>query len=293
MVDINHLSTPIEYAKLASIEYGHTNLISSGLNNTFEKICERSKRFGNIMSYRFNTWKISLYKNKEKNEHIVVFRGTHPTSIGNWLQDFLYFLKFDKNVRKWMNRKMDEFTRIIGMNVNTFVGHSAGGYLATVIKKDWKVYRVTFNGLKCKKKDLNFNLRLHGDFVSKRPLSNKHNYISVSNGNSSGHALKGFIDSLDTYDWNNYYPDRFSERYLFSNIKFNFDPENQFKTSDDEDNIDSDLKEEKEKFNRYQTYEKQQKFTPEQANVVAGTGIAGVSYMTTCKNIANKLKKQE
>jgi len=235
MVNINHLSTPFEYAKLASIEYGGQSLISSGLNGRFEKICERSESFSCLNGCRFNTWKVALYRNIEKNEYIVVFRGTHPTSVGNWLQDFLYFLRWDKNVKKWMNKKMDEFTRLIGANINTFVGHSAGGYLATVIKKDWEVYRVTFNGLKCKKKDLNLNLRLRGDFVSKRPLSNRHNYKRVGDGNQSGHKLKAFLRTFEKneIDWNNIYPSRFDERSWFSNM------DNDTSESDDESDDES------------------------------------------------------
>jgi len=279
MLNINHLSTPIEYAKLASIEYGHSNLGSSCLNIQFEKICERSKQFGNLAGCRFNTWKVALYRNIEKNEYIVVFRGTHPTSVGNWLQDFFYFLRFDKNVKKWMNKKMDEFTRMIGSNINTFVGHSAGGYLATVIKEDWQVYRVTFNGLKCKKKDLNLNLRLRGDFVSKRPLSNRHNYKSVGNGDQSGHALKGFLRTFqrNEIDWNNIYPDRFSERSWFNNM------DDEMSESDNESNENS---------NNYETDESNDKSDKNSNNNETEEGATATATAIAFKTIKTEAKKK-
>lgn len=285
MLDINHLSKPIEYAKLASIEYGHHNLISSGLSGKFEKICERSKRFGKLLGCRFNTWKIALYRNIEKNENIVIFRGTHPTSIGNWLQDLKYFLKFDKNVKKWMNKKMDEFVRMVGANINTFVGHSAGGYLATVIKEDWQVYRVTFNGLKCKKKDLNLNLRLRSDFVSKRPLSNRHNYKKISSGNQSGHALKGFLKTFERneIDWNNIYPDRFNERSWFNNM------DDETSESDDESDENSNNNNENSKKNKTdKSNENSNNNKTEEGATAAASGIA----FETIKKEAKKKGKE-
>ena len=290
MLDINHLSKPIEYAKLASIEYGYHNLISSGLSGKFEKICERSKRFDRLFGCRFNTWKIALYKNIEKNEYIVVFRGTHPTSIGNWLQDLKYFLKFDKNVKKWMNKKMDEFVRMVGANINTFVGHSAGGYLATVIKEDWQVYRVTFNGLKCKKKDLNLNLRLRGDFVYKRPLSNRHNYKSVGNGNQSGHALKGFLKTFErnNIDWNNIYPDRFDERSWFNNM------DDETSESDDESDENSNNNETDE--SNDESNENSNNNKTEDGATAAASAIAFETIKTEAKKkgkeAANKIAKK-
>ena len=216
MINITHLSKPLEYAKLANIEYGWANLDDYGMQDKFKKIDEKSKKFDRIVG-AFNTWKVSLYRNKDTDEYIVIFRGTNfkSKSISNWVQNLRFFLKKDKKVLDFMNESVDGFRDKIGKDINTFVGHSAGGYLATYVKKDWKCYRVTFNGLHCLKKPLNQNIRTHGDIVSsKYVLSIKSNYVTIGGYDPKGHSLDVVMTYLLDLDWNQIYPGRFSPREI-------------------------------------------------------------------------------
>lgn len=163
-----------------------------------------------------------MFENTQTKELIVVFRGTN--SVGNAILDLKIFLGFAMKIVKDFDKQIDKFQEKVGRNINTFVGHSAGGYFATKCKFDWKVHRITFNGLKCKNRDRNLNMRLPGDIISGNILSDRKNYIvigrSMFNRSNHKHGIADCKKAIKDKDWNDIFKDRFLPRQFVNNSTF-------------------------------------------------------------------------
>ncbi|MCP5507811.1 MAG: hypothetical protein H7A37_05885 [Chlamydiales bacterium] len=126
-------------------------------------------------------WLVRFFKDLQTGELIVGFRGTD--NIYNKISFVPHTIADPGKIFKKMNKQMDKWSRNYG-SISTFVGHSAGGYFATHIKKDWKVKRITMNGHKCEREGgggarLTINLRIYTDVISKWFGSARGRYIDI------------------------------------------------------------------------------------------------------------------
>lgn len=110
-------------------------------------------------------WHFYLYKNLITGEHIVGFRGSKDT------RDVLVAGadQIDK-VSKSMNKKLKKWSTQSGGTVSAYVGHSAGGLIASHVDHyGTEPFRITFNAYNPKRRLDNprrIYLRVQGDPVS-------------------------------------------------------------------------------------------------------------------------------
>lgn len=153
---------------------------------------------------KVNEWRICLFQNTETSELIVSFRGTK--NFDNWVDNTRLFLdvahelveKIEKIVEKWKQKHGE---------ISAYVGHSAGGYFAThVFKHHSDVFRITWNGFRCKQGPRTINLRTTKDPLTGDPLlgCDLSRYITVCKGKHKIMDFKEFHKRNN--DWQAIFP---------------------------------------------------------------------------------------
>ncbi len=133
-------------------------------------------------------WKVRFFRDSASGELIVGFRGSD--NFLNFLSDVSHGIADADHLFRTMNKQIAVWKKFAesqgyGSHISAFVGHSAGGYFASHVRKKWDVWRITFNGHKCERAQagggrLTINLRIGGDIVSNAVCGSvKDRYIKV------------------------------------------------------------------------------------------------------------------
>lgn len=135
-------------------------------------------------------WKFILMLDLKRNRPIVSFRGTVDKK--GWCANLRHAVKKPRLLYDEMNQQLDVWQQALVSHgyspIADLVGHSRGGDFVHHVKKDWLVFRITFNGYHCKKGDdshyaTTLNLRIKNDLFSHRPFSQQQNYLSLGEDN--------------------------------------------------------------------------------------------------------------
>ncbi len=140
-------------------------------------------------------WQVYLFRRRQTNELIVCFRGTKNSD--NWKSAIKICEEDPKNIIHTMEKVIDQWQQKTQETITTFVGHSAGGYFATNVHKDWQVLRITWNAFRATSGPLTVNFRTKND-----PLSayegHLENYVTVCEG---GHSIYDFEKEIKHLTW--------------------------------------------------------------------------------------------
>lgn len=144
---------------------------------------------------KVNEWQVYLFRRRQTNELIVCFRGTKNSD--NWKGAIKICEEDSKHIIQTMEKVIEQWQQKTEETITTFVGHSAGGYFATNVHKDWKVLRITWNAFRATSGPLTVNFRTKNDPLSayERRLEN---YVTVCEG---GHSIYDFEKELKHLTW--------------------------------------------------------------------------------------------
>jgi hypothetical protein len=131
-------------------------------------------------------WGFTLIVDLVHNRSMVSFQGA--VNLKCWCANVKHAVKKPKSLYEEMEETLMEWQKRLKKKgygeIADFVGHSRGGDFVHQLKKDWPIFRITFNGYHCQTGQgicsaTTLNLRVRKDLVSRRPFSNVRNYLTI------------------------------------------------------------------------------------------------------------------
>lgn len=177
-------NSPLFYYYIANASYcsNPQNYLDKAFNKRRVKVLEHGR------AGKYAAWDFYLLLDLDNNRPMVAFSGTKR--LRQWGSNLKSVAGKSSRLHRKIEATIDAWQQSLNNNgygpIRDFIGHSRGGNFAHHIKRDWQVFRITFNGFDCSDgrdegggSERVFNLRTMGDICSRKPLSNRKNYITL------------------------------------------------------------------------------------------------------------------
>lgn len=160
-------------------------------------------------------WRFYLLFDSDLVRPMVAFGGSDK--ISHWASNVRRAINIPTDLYKDIDQKMEEWQAFLEEKnygpIADFVGHSRGGDFVHQIKKDWVVFRITFNGSGCERaggggESYTLNLRIKNDLCTCF-AGEKRGHLTIKNDHLGGpskwekvrqvpHRLRNFAQASTT-----------------------------------------------------------------------------------------------